>query len=305
MKPPRQIAFGYSTRCNMKCGHCVAADGSPGTDKIDFIRAKDIIEEMAAAHVTGISFTAGEPLLFERDVCGLIRVCRHNRIYTRVVSNGFWAHSSDHADKMVSALIESGLSQMRLSTSRWHQENVDRENIVRAAAACVKQGLDYFVSFITDFSETDDALEQFLQANTLRYFPEPMIYFGRAESFDRKQIFTDYYPNICSMNAYLSPNQDMYACCDAGNRFSETGFLTLGSLRQESVDELFKKKEQNQLYHLIRTMGLTPMASYLGYKASEIVRYRKCELCEMLFNSKENLKKLEKGVAVLMSRRRV
>ncbi len=106
------------------------------------------------------------------------------------------------------------------------------------------------------------------------------------------------------MNAYLSPNQDMYACCDAGNRFSETGFLYLGNVGQESVDELLRKREQNPLYYLIRTMGLTSMASYLGYKASEIVRYRKCELCEMLFNSKENLKKLENGLELLMSRRR-
>ena len=271
---------------------------------MDFVRAKEIIEEMADAGVSGISFTAGEPLLFKDDLCGLIRVCRQNRIYTRVVTNGFWAQRSDHAEKIVSALVESGLSQMRLSTSRWHRENVKPENIVRAASACVKQGLDYFVSLVTDFSGADDDLEVFLRQNELRYFPEPMIYFGRAEGFDRKRILTDYYANICPMNAYLSPHQDMYACCDAGNRFSETGFLYLGNVRRQSVDELFKKKEQHPIYHLIRTMGITPMASFLGYKASEIVRYRKCELCEMLFNSKENLKELEKGVENMLNRRR-
>jgi len=271
---------------------------------MEFVRAREIIEEMADAGVTGISFTAGEPLLFKDDLRGLIRVCGRNRIYTRVVTNGFWAHGSDHAEEMVCALVESGLSQMRLSTSRWHQENVKPENIVRAAAACRKQGLDCFVSFITDFSREDDALEAFLQEHQLRYFPEPVIYFGRAESFDRKRIFTDYAANTCSMNAYLSPNEDMYACCDAGNRFSETGFLYLGNLRRQSVDELLKKKEQHPLYHLIRTVGLTPMASFLGCKASEIVRYRKCEICEMMFNSKENVKKLEKGVGNLLKRRR-
>jgi MoaA/NifB/PqqE/SkfB family radical SAM enzyme len=304
MNPPREIAFGYSTRCNMKCRHCVAAEGSPGADKMEFVRAREIIEEMADAGVTGISFTAGEPLLFKDDLRGLIRVCGRNRIYTRVVTNGFWAHGPDHAEKTVSALVESGLFQMRLSTSRWHQENVKPESILRAADACVKQGLDYFVSFITDFSGKDDPLEAFLQEHNLRYFPEPMIYFGRAEGFDRKRIFTDYHPNRCPMNAYLSPNEDMYACCDAGNRFSETGFLYLGNLRRQSVDELFKKKEQHRLYHLIRTMGLTPMASFLGYKASEIVRYRKCEMCEMLFNSRENLENLEKGLADMLNRRR-
>jgi len=282
----------------------VAADVSPGASKMDFVRAKEIIEEMAASQVTGISFTAGEPLIFMDDICGLIRVCRQNRIYTRVVTNGSWANTPDLADKMVFALIESGLSQLRISTSRWHQENVDRVNMVHAAGSCVRQGLNCFVSFITDFSEADDMLEQFLQDNHLRYFPEPMIYFGRADQFDRKRISTDYYPNTCPMNAYLSPNQDMYACCDAGNRFSETGFLYLGNLEQEPVDELFKKKEDHPIYNLIRTIGLTSMASYLGYRAREIVQYRRCELCEMLFNSKENLKKLEQGLDDLMKGRR-
>ena len=301
MIQPREIAFGYSTRCNIKCGHCVAAGGVPESAKMDFVRAMEIIEEMAAAKVTGVSFTAGEPLVFKDDICGLIRVCRQNRVYTRVVSNGFWAKTPDLADKTVSALIESGLSQLRLSTSRWHQENIDRENMAHAAGACMRQGLDYFISFVTDFSKADDAVEQFLQDNHLRYFPEPLIYFGRADQFDRKRIQTDYFPNTCPMNAYLSPNQDMYACCDAGSRFSETGFLYLGNLEQEPVGELFKKKEGHPLYQLIRTMGLTPMASYLGYKAREIVQYRKCELCEMLFNSKQNLSKLEQGLDDLMA----
>ncbi len=304
MNQPRQIAFGYSTRCNIRCGHCVAADGSPGTDKMDFVRATEIIEEMADARVTGVSFTAGEPLLFFQDLCGLIQVSRQHRIYTRVVTNGLWAKTPEQAGKIVSLLIASGLSQLRISTSRWHQEHVSRSNIVHAASECVKQGLDYFVSFVTDFSETDDAMEQFLQENHLRYFPEPVIFFGRADQFDRKRILTDYYHNMCPMNAYVSPSQDMFACCDAGNRFSETGFLHLGNLKDASVDELFQKKEQNPLYHLIRTIGLTPMASYLGFKAREIVQYRKCELCEMLFNSRGNLEKLEMGVDDLMNRQR-
>ncbi|MBW1861678.1 MAG: radical SAM protein [Deltaproteobacteria bacterium] len=304
LNQPREIAFGYSTRCNIKCDHCVAADGSPGAEKMDFFRAKEIIEEMAAAQVTGISFTTGEPLILMDDICGLIRVCRQKRIYTRVVTNGFWADTPDLADKMIFALIESGLSQLRISTSRWHQEHINRVNIVHAAEGCEKYGLDYFVSFITDFLEADDMIEQFLQDNHLRYFPEPMIYFGRADQFDRDRISTDYFPNTCPMNAYVSPNQDMYSCCDAANHFSETGFLYLGNMEQEPVSELFQKKEEHPIYQLIRTMGLTPMASYLGYKAREIVQYRKCELCEILFNSKDNLKKLEQSLDGLLNRRR-
>ena len=94
---------------------------------------------------------------------------------------------------------------------------------------------------------------------------------------------------------YLSPELDMFACCDAANRFSKTHFLYLGNLRNDNIDALFQKRETYVLYHLIRTMGLTNMASYLGFKAREIVQYRKCELCEKLFNSKENLSILTKS----------
>ena len=227
MNPIRQIAFGYSSQCNIRCGHCVAADASRGILKMDLGRAKDIIQEMARCHVTGISFTAGEPLLFSDDICQLIRVCRENGIYSRIVTNGYWARTRKHSDRMVTELISNGLSQLRLSYSRWHQEHIKRENIVNAALSCKKYGLDYFISFVTDFSKTDDSYEQFLRDHNLKFFPEPVIYFGRAGDFDRRRVFTDYRPNVCSMNPYLSPELDMFACCDgAGSFFQNTIFIS-------------------------------------------------------------------------------
>jgi hypothetical protein len=34
--------------------------------------------------------------------------------------------------------------------------------------------MDYFVSFVTDFSEADDPYEQYLRDHGLTYFPEPI-----------------------------------------------------------------------------------------------------------------------------------
>ena len=296
MKPTRQIAFGYSTTCNIKCAHCVASDDSTGSETMERDAALAIIEEMALSNVSGISFTAGEPLLFLKEMYALIRLCRKNGIYSRIVTNGYWAKTRESADAIVAELVQSGLSQLRISFSRWHQKNVSADNIVNAVSSCKKQGLDYFISFVTDFSKQDDQLEQFLRDNNVKFFPEPLIYFGRAEGFKPTEIFTDYQPNTCSMNPYLSPDLDMFACCDAGTRFSKTNFFYLGNHRDHTIDALFRIKESNSLYNLIRTMGLTTMASYLGFKASEIVKYRKCELCEKLFNSADNLNRLEKSV---------
>lgn len=276
MNQLRKTAFGYSTQCNIKCDHCVAApaaaghikdaagntkdaagnikDGS-GHIKMELGRAKNIIKEMAAANVKAVSFTVGEPLLFLNDILSLVRLCNKHRIYSRIVSNGFWAKTPQQADNIISELKISGLSQLRLSFSRWHQAHVRRENILNAAASCQKIGLDYFISFVTDFSNADDAFEQFLKDNRLKYFPEPLLYFGRAGEFNRSQVFTDYPPHLCDINPLLSSDQNMYACCDAGNRFDETNFFFLGNLKEYTVNELFEKYEQNPLFNLIKTMG--------------------------------------------------
>ncbi len=210
MDDQRQIAFGYSTKCNVKCDHCVAANELSRNAKMELNTAKEIIEEMAYCKVKGISFTAGEPLLFLNDIRKLIELCNKNRIYSRVVTNGFWAKTQEHADNVVSDLLKSGLSQLRISFSRWHQKNISRENIVNAASSCQKNGLDYFISFVTDFSEHDDPFELFLRDNDLMFFPEPLIYFGNAGEFDRPRIFTDYQPNTCAMNSYLTPDLEMF-----------------------------------------------------------------------------------------------
>ena len=290
----RKIAFGYSTRCNVKCEHCVAADATPENLKMELAQAKEIIAEMAGAGVQGISFTAGEPLIYLDDITELIRLCREYGIYTRVVTNSFWAKTPALADSTIVQLKENGLSQLRMSYSRWHQKNIARRNILNGAESCKKNGLDYFISFVTDFSEQDDSFEHYLRNHNLRFFPEPVIFAGRAESFDRLPMRTDYQENCCPMNPYLAPSLDMYGCCDAGSHFTNTNFFHLGNLKHSTIEQLFNKNETNRLYNHIRTMGISAIASFAGFRAREIIRYRKCELCEKLFNSADILERLQK-----------
>jgi MoaA/NifB/PqqE/SkfB family radical SAM enzyme len=291
----RTIAFGYSTQCNLKCGHCVAKGEIPETATMDLGRARELIHEMAAAGVRGISFTAGEPLIFFNEIKALVRLCHDLNIYTRIVTNSFWATRPERADTMVKELKQSGLNQLRLSCSRWHQQGVSQQNIVNAAKACKTSGVDYFVSFVTDFSKADDLLEDFLRANTLRFFPEPLILSGRAQAFDHGPIRTDFQANCCAMNPYITPELDMYACCDAGSNFTETRVFFLGNLAHTGVDALFEQSEQNPLFNLIRTVGISSLALFSGIRSRDIITYRKCDLCRQLLNSPGTLEMLEQA----------
>ena len=292
----RKIAFGYSDRCNIRCAHCVAADDIPHNKKMELDKAKEIIKNMAKSHVSGISFTAGEPFIYFNDLLELVSLCQELKIYTRIVTNSSWAKDPEEAGERVSTLKRCGLSQLRLSYSRWHQHNIPSQNVLNAAHACRLAGVDYFVSFVTDFSEEDDTYEQFLRENELKFFPEPVIYSGRANLFQREKIFTDYQANCCSMNPYLAPDLTMYACCDAGSHFNTTDFFLLGNLKNHSIDQLYTRSENHNLYNCIRSMGISNIASFVGFKTREIITYRKCELCKKLFDSPETLKFLQQAV---------
>jgi hypothetical protein len=254
---------------------------------------------MAQAGVGGISFSAGEPFLYFNKIVELVKLCRQIGIYTRIVTNSFWAKTAASSDHHVSELKKNGLCQLRLSYSRWHQKNVNRNYVLNAARSCQKIGLNYFISFVTDFSKEDDPQEQFLRNHGLTFFPEPVIYAGRAASFKRRPILTDYQANCCDMNPYLTPDLDMYACCDAGSHFPETNFFYLGNLNDHTIEQLFTKSETDRLHKLIRTMGITNIASFTGMKAREIITYSKCELCRKLFNSPETLTRLRTEVSQL------
>jgi MoaA/NifB/PqqE/SkfB family radical SAM enzyme len=295
----RKLAFGYSTRCNIRCEHCVATEDTPEAGKMEPHKAKELIVEMARAGVGGISFSAGEPFLYFNDITALVNLCRQHGIYTRIVTNSFWARTPAFSDRLVSELKENGLCQLRLSYSKWHQKNVNRQNVLNAARSCQKFGVPYFVSFITDFSKADDPYEEFLREHELMFFPEPVIYAGRARSLNRRRIRTDYQANCCDMNPYLTPDLDMYACCDAGSYFPETNFFYLGNLIDHSIEQLFIKSETDRLYHLIRTLGITPIASFAGLNARQIITHGKCELCRKLFGVPEMLARLRAEVLQL------
>lgn len=294
----RKLAFGYSTRCNIRCGHCVATADADHR-KMDHEQAREIIAGLARAGVGGVSFSAGEPFLYFKEIAELVKQCRQLGIYTRIVTNSFWAKTADATELLIAALRENGLNQLRLSYSRWHQQNVSRDNVLRAARCCQQLGLPYFISFVTDFSEEDEPYEQFLRDQGLTFFPEPVIYAGRAASFKRRPILTDYQANCCDLNPYLTPDLDMYACCDAGSYFRETNFFYLGNLRTTTLDQLFSKTETDQLHQLIRNRGLANIASFSGFKASEIITYSKCELCRQLFNCPETLGRLRSEISKL------
>lgn len=297
----RKLAFGYSTMCNLRCGHCVAAGEEHHSATMGLDKGLAALEQLKEAGVEGVSFTAGEPFLFFDEMVKLVSYCSTNQIYTRIVTNGYWADSPQSIQKKLDALMEAGLSQLRISCSRFHQKQVSIDNLIKAAGYCRLIGLDCFISLVTDFCDKDAKLERQLQQSGVKYFPEPMIYAGKAKEISSEPLRTDYQSNRCMMNPYLTPDLKLYGCCDAGMYFDNTNFFYLGSIEQHSVSDLFTYFEQHPFYSLIRQAGLSQLASWSGMLSQDIIRYRKCELCIKLFNDPETVQKMKESLGQLQA----
>lgn len=273
------------------------AAGNMAHEKMELQGALKLIPRLYQAGVTGVSFTAGEPLLYQEDIGELLKRCRELGMFTRVVTNGFWASDRQRTRTVLSFLKHCGLNQLRLSFSRWHQCHVEHENILRAAQGCNDLGIDYFISFITDHTSDDDAYEDYLRGNELNYFPESLIYSGRAGNLKKSPLSGDFTPHCCHMNPYIAPDYTMFGCCDGGVHFTATDFFSLGTLIDTSVEELLLRYDQNPLYRCIREIGISRLALNTDMRTRDIVTYRKCDLCRKLFNSHDTVDLLRRLIA--------
>jgi pyruvate-formate lyase-activating enzyme len=88
----------------------VATGDLPAGRKMDHDKAKEIISEMPQAGVGGISFSAGEPFLYFKKIAALVKLCSQIGIYTRIVTNSFWAKTAESSDHLVSELKKMGFA---------------------------------------------------------------------------------------------------------------------------------------------------------------------------------------------------
>ena len=290
----KSLAIGYSSKCNNNCAHCIARPAFPSEVKMSFENAKDIILQAKSIGTKKIWFTLGEPFLYIDDIKKLVSLCNSLGIMTRIVTNAFWASNSQKSDEMVKEMGDCGLTQLRISASRFHQTEIDLQNVINAAQSCVKHNLDYYISFITDYSAEDEEIGVKLKKSGLNYSKESLICFGEALESKKYKLPDDYSHKCKALNPIVTPDLKVYVCCGIGGYFDKTNFFYLGDLKGKKLSEINETYiQKNRILDLIRSIGLVELAKIAGFDANEATKMHRCILCEKLFNSVDNIKKIE------------
>lgn len=140
---PSILTIAPTYRCTAACKECCFRC----TPKVEQILETDKILQYIDESVEAFPslkimvLTGGECFLVASDIPQMISRAKSHNLMSRVVSNGFWATTYEAAVKKLKPLVDTGLTELNISTGDNHQKYVPFENVVNGFRAAYDLGI--------------------------------------------------------------------------------------------------------------------------------------------------------------------
>jgi hypothetical protein len=308
---PLEVALMYSHQCNMTCKHCGILSSPQNKTRMPFEDARRYIDEAAAiGRFKKVTFTGGEPMLFQDEHAELMARCKTHGLQTRMVTNGFWAGTVEKGLQVLSRMKEAGLTEINFSADEFHLEFGKAETLRNALECARILGFTRIISFVSN--RPVPALDQLSemyglprhQLEDLRDYEgdyrrianlkneKMFVWAGGLIGLGRAADYPDmlhFYPvdiflsNGCGEVIHkpvIYPDGDLQACCCAGGKIR---MFTVGNLHRESMLDLFRKMHARPHYHFINAYGPKAVYDEIRKARPDLWRAGKytsiCEVC--------------------------
>jgi organic radical activating enzyme len=273
--PPflRNVGLLLTYHCQASCAHCIVR---AGPNRHEEVRLEDVrcwirgLAEYRDHHVYVLSLTGGEPFSNLELLRAVMEIAAECRLHVSVVTNGFWAVTSERARAILDSLPK--IAFISISTDVYHQEYVPVERVQNAIGAFQDRGIPYYVSIVTDTES--DARFQRTRAEILRSTaPENLrigITFpvGRAARLAATLRYTlgEQPPKEACQAASspcIFPDGRVFACIGPLLELEGDHPLLLGDLRTTPVGEVLDRAETNVVLHALRLWGPSRLVTML------------------------------------------
>ncbi|MBI9015984.1 MAG: radical SAM protein [Phycisphaerae bacterium] len=117
---PLFLYWDFTTKCNLKCGHCYRKDRQDIEDELDLKQKFQLIDQFAANYGIMVIFGGGEPTL-SNELESCIQHCKEKGLYTSLHSHGGFL-STERCEK----LKQSGLDYIEVSIESANEEYTDK-----------------------------------------------------------------------------------------------------------------------------------------------------------------------------------
>jgi hypothetical protein len=308
-----RLVFSVTYDCPISCKYCVTESGPWNGPALDAPFMKSVIDEaLELGSLLSIVFTGGEPLLKRQDVEQTIRYAHQHRLWTRIVTNSFWATTPDVALQTLSELKQDGLCEINFSCDDLHQEHVPLERVRNAYHAARKLELPVLIAHkqVKNGHITPESIADFLGVELTEFKeggenPKTDLYSSSLTvpvGFGTNWLDPDdyiIYPSSqtawsapCSgilSSIIISPTKEVRICC--GMIDQRVPELTVGSLENQSLAEIVCEGNTDLIANWLALEGPFGIMNFIREKAPQIDFQKQyvnhCHLCNDLFTRVE------------------
>lgn len=258
---PNTLTLLPTYQCTAECEDCCFHSSPRIKKRIPQDRLLRYVDEAAEfPGMTLVVVSGGEPFLLRRDLVELVQRITARGLFSRIVSNGYWAVNEAGALAALRPLVAAGLREMSYSTGDDHARFVPLDRVMIAMDAALQLGLG--VSLMIEeraggkitrnavletaqrFPEVYRAIKQksvqLLESPWMKFSDSPTqptwspFVMLRSSSLSARQTCTSVLASIV-----VTPDEKLGMCC--GLPREDIADLNVGDLRVESMTSLYAR----------------------------------------------------------------
>lgn len=288
----RRIGFSVTQACPLMCSHCsVSASPAPELAKTTFTadfgdKVAAQVPELAAAGVTYIDFTGGEPTLASAFVRKVSRAAREHGIATGIVTAAHWAKTVQQAERFVEKFCDIDLWD--ISTDVYHLPFVALEAVQRAFETLQRHGKDpririaYHEPMTLQDAQVIGTVHGFA-GDRVGFQPISPVGRGNAIGLSIRRGKRDFDLDACPTTGLLiRASGSAEACCAPLSHAEVEHPLRFGNAFSDRLVDILHRWRTNPLLQTIRVWGFRPVFEWLeadGYDLSRVYNARACLQC--------------------------
>lgn len=311
---PRMLTFITTYKCGAVCDHCLMSCTPNNSDRLTLPQMRQFIDSFAEVCVGSgvVVFTGGECTLLGDDLLEAIAYANSLGLFTRIVTNAWWAKSERDAETFLNELKSCGLDEINISCDDFHAEYIPLENVrnlwnsaktmgfqTLGIAVCRDNNSTISPAYLCKYLNEDIPLLHQFDDNTqpprapARFITNSGITrIGRARNLSLNQNARPQarllasHCSDCGQDFVISPNCHLAPCC--GINAEGTWLFDLGKINlTDDINEL-----QLLLLNYIQYIGPGGLLKHLrtsgGLSSFGRSNYlSQCEICEDIALSKE------------------
>lgn len=296
-------------RCTVACRHCIVDAAPYKRDLISPELARYwLIQTRAyrAGVIREVAFTGGEPFYNVQLLRSLSDFAAMRGFQVTVVTNAFWASSSEDADRIIKSL--PAVSLLAVSTDEYHQKSIPIDHVRNAVDAARTNGRLVRIEVCADSRRGAEhqalmaALAELASPSEIRvHLAYPA---GRAQCYSGSFHYTRSTtpadsPCPLAGAPAIFPDGRVFGCIGPVIRLPGPHPLLLGNLREEVLSDILERADANPMLRAIRVWGpkrLVSLVSQAGMSEvlpSSWIRGSPCDVCCGIFGSPQALGVLE------------